>query len=63
MLVEVQPDGSRKPAVRGGFGETDEKASTFRTPEAAASFAVQVLRAQGVIAMLDIQPLPAGVAS
>lgn len=59
LLVAVLPDGSRVPAVRSMFAaEADERASTFSDPDAAARFAVEVLRALGVVATLDIEPLP-----
>lgn len=58
LLVEVLPDGTRRPAVRAGFNETDEQASTFPSAESAAFFAVNVLRARGVDSILDIEPLP-----
>ena len=57
VLVEVRTDGSRVPAVRAIYGEGDRKASTFPSRDKAASFAVLVLRAQGVDSTLDIEPL------
>lgn len=56
VLVEVRPDGSRVPAVKGAFGEDDLQASTFRDVDSAASFAVDVLRRSGCASVLDIQP-------
>lgn len=57
VLVAVQADGTRVPAVRAIYGESDREASTFPSPDAAARFAVEVLRALGVVSTLDIQPL------
>lgn len=63
LLVEVRPDGTRVPAVRSMWGEGDVSASTFRTPEQAAFFAVEVLRAQGITSTLDVEPLQPGAKS